>query len=77
MPRHRIRIAQDDAILPKRLARTVEKHNDRLTVAAAADAQKVIDILGKGPVALLITDIQMPRVDGPQLLAHINEHPRE
>ena len=71
---HRILIAEDDAILLKRLVRTLEKHDDRLTVSTAADGQEAIDILGSGPVALLITDIQMPRVDGLQLLAHINEH---
>lgn len=71
---HRILIAEDDAILVKRLVRALEKHDDRLTVVATADGQEAIDILGSGPVALLITDIQMPRVDGLQLLAHINEH---
>ncbi|MFH1982320.1 MAG: response regulator [Pseudomonadota bacterium] len=71
---HRVLIAEDDAILSKRLVRTLEKHGDRLTVVTAADGQEAIDILGSGPVALLITDIQMPRVDGLQLLAHINAH---
>jgi len=70
----RVLIAEDDAILVKRLVRALEKYSHRLVVLAAADGQEAMDILGAQPVALLITDIQMPRVDGLQLLAHINEH---
>lgn len=70
----RVLIADDDAILLKRMVRALEKHRDRLAVATAVDGQAAMDVLKTQSVALLITDIQMPRVDGLQLLAHVNTH---
>ena len=65
-------IAEDDAILRKRLVRILGKHEDRFTVIPAADGKKAIDALDQHDVSLLITDIQMPHVDGLTLLAHIS-----
>ncbi len=70
----RVLIAEDDPILRKRMETILGRHQNRFEVVAAADGQEAIDVLSSTPVSLLITDIQMPRVDGLQLLAHVHAH---
>ncbi len=73
----KILIAEDDKILMKRLERSFEKNSPQIEVLSASNGKEAIDILKQGPVDLLITDIQMPEVDGLALLAYVNEkHPR-
>jgi len=72
----KILIAEDDKILIKRLVRIFEK-SPQIEVLSAVNGREAIDILKQGPVDLLITDIQMPEVDGLTLLAYVNEnHPQ-
>ena len=72
----RILVAEDDPILLQRIAKAFEDHHDRVQLLLGTDGQKAIEILDKASVALLITDIQMPGVDGLELLAHVSKnHP--
>lgn len=69
---HRVLIADDDPIMLRRLEKAFEPHKAAVTVFTAANGQEAIDLLAKHTVSLLITDIQMPEVDGLELLAHVN-----
>jgi CheY-like chemotaxis protein len=69
-------IAEDDRILLMRLTKALEKDADKFEVLPAKDGQEAIEILQKQPVSVLVTDIQMPRVNGLALLAYVSQkHP--
>ncbi|MDF1594156.1 MAG: response regulator [Desulfobacterales bacterium] len=70
----KVLIAEDDRIHLKRMSKVLGKYNDKFEVVEAVDGQEAIDILKEQPVSVLVTDIQMPRVDGLVLLAYVNEH---
>jgi len=70
----KILIAEDDRILSLRLVQALEKHGDVLDVIDVPNGRVAIDVLGKHQISLLVTDINMPEVDGFTLLAHVNEH---
>jgi YesN/AraC family two-component response regulator len=67
-------IAEDDKILLKILSTIMGKYADKFKVIPARDGQEAIDILKQEQVSILVTDIQMPRVDGLNLLAYVREH---
>lgn len=70
----KVLIAEDDRILLMRLTNGFKKYADRFETIPAKDGQEAIDILQQHPVSVLVTDIQMPRVDGLALLAYVSEH---
>ena len=70
----KVLIAEDDRIHLKRMTKILGKYNDKFEVVPAIDGQEAIDILKEQPISVLVTDIQMPRVDGLVLLAYVNEH---
>ncbi len=70
----KILIAEDDKILSLRLVKALEKHGETLDVIKVSNGKDAMDVLGKHQISLLVTDIQMPEVDGFLLLAHVNEH---
>lgn len=70
----KVLIAEDDRIHLKRMMKVLGKYNDKFEVVPAVDGQEAIDILKEQPISMLVTDIQMPRVDGLVLLAYVNEH---
>lgn len=72
----KVLIAEDDRILLMRLTKALEKYPDKFEVLPAKDGQEAIEILEKQPVSVLVTDIQMPRVNGLALLAYVSRnHP--
>ncbi len=70
----KVLIAEDDNILSIRLVKALEKHGDVLDVIAVSNGKIAMDVLEKHRIALLVTDILMPEVDGFELLAHVSEH---
>ena len=70
----KVLIVEDDRIHLKRLTTVLGKYRDKFEVIPAVDGQEAMDILKQGPVSLMVTDIQMPRVDGLVLLAHVSEY---
>ena len=70
----KILIAEDDRIHLKRITTVLGKHNDRFHVLPVENGREAIDVLAKEAVALLVTDIQMPEIDGLALLAHVSRH---
>jgi len=69
----KVLIVEDDRIHLKRLTTILGKFRDKFEVVSAVDGQEAMDILKQGPVSLMVTDIQMPRVDGLVLLAHVSK----
>jgi len=70
----KILLAEDDRILSFRLVQALEKHGDVLDVIDVPNGRVAMDVLEKHQISLLVTDINMPEVDGFALLAHVNEH---
>lgn len=68
---HSVLIAEDDAILLRRLEKAFEDYSGQVQVIKATNGQAAIDALSKQAISLMITDIQMPEVDGLELLAHV------
>jgi len=69
-------IAEDDRILLKTLTNVLKKYEDKFKVTCVNDGKEAIEILKRQQVSLLVTDIQMPHVDGLALLAYVSKnHP--
>ena len=67
-------IAEDDRILSARLKSFLGKYEDQFDVIAVENGSQAMDVLKRRQISLLVTDIQMPEVDGLELLAYINQH---
>lgn len=70
----KVLIAEDDRIHLQRIIKTLANHGDRFETLTAENGREAMDILEKETVSLLVTDIQMPNVDGLALLAHVSRH---
>jgi len=54
----------------------LQKYNDKFEILLANNGEEAITILEQSNISLLVTDIQMPKVDGLALLAYMNDkHP--
>ncbi len=65
-------IADDDRILLKMLSVALEGASDALQVFEAEDGQVAIDVLETEKIDLVITDINMPRLNGLMVIAYMN-----
>jgi len=70
----RILIVEDNPVLLKILQSGMRKYENRFVTLTAKDGEEAIEILQNEPISLLVTDLQMPKVDGLTLLAYMNEH---
>ena len=70
----KVLIAEDDPILTRRLERVLERHRDRFELRLVQDGRAAVDLLKRDNADLLITDIQMPEMDGLELLAYVRQH---
>ncbi len=70
----KILIAEDDRILSKMIIRALEKHKNKFELFPARDGEEAIAILKQEPISLVITDIQMPRINGIILLAYVHTY---
>ncbi len=70
----RIMIVEDNPVLLKILQSGMRKYENRFVTITAKDGEEAIQILQAEPISLLVTDLQMPKVDGLTLLAYMNEH---
>ena len=70
----KVLIAEDDRIHLMRLVNALGKYSDIFEIVPAKDGQEAIDILQEQQIDVLVTDIQMPRVDGLVLLAYVSGH---
>lgn len=61
-----ILIVDDDALICKSLALTLEKEPDMQVVGTAGDGARAVEICERNPPDLVLMDIRMPEVDGIQ-----------
>ena len=68
-------IAEDEPIIRILLKSLLQRHG--LKVIAAADGQEAWELFEQRAeeIAVVITDLNMPRLDGPGLVRRIAEHP--
>lgn len=64
----------DDALIIRELQRGILERAD-FTVRVAADGQQALAMLAQEPCDLIVTDIEMPRMDGFALTEAIRAHP--
>lgn len=65
----RVLIAEDDALYRTQLANSVNwREFDCVLVAAVADGEAAIEVLNNRLIDILITDVEMPRLDGIDLV---------
>lgn len=72
----KILIVDDDAITRGLLSRVLGSYSKEFEVVTAENGKDAANIIKDEKIALVITDLQMPIVDGFQLLAHMSKnHP--
>jgi len=65
-------VVDDSAAIRKILQRVLRQTGLAIgAIHEAGDGQEAIDVLGQHPVNLVLTDINMPKMDGLQLLASL------
>jgi len=70
----KVLIVEDNPVLLKILETGLKKYEKKFLSITARDGQEAIEILKTTPISLLVTDLQMPKVDGLSLLAYMNDH---
>jgi len=70
----KVLIAEDDREQLKRLVIGLGKYKDKFEIIQVTDGQEAISVLKQEPVSLVVTDIQMPRINGMVLLAYVNTY---
>jgi len=72
----KVLIAEDDLALQRFLQIRLQKYKDKFTVLFADNGEEAIEVLKQTYISLLVTDIEMPKVDGVALLSYMdNKHP--
>lgn len=65
-------VVEDDYDLREAIVDTLAGHG--MEVVEAADGEVAIEAMGRQPVGMVITDVQMQPMDGRALLAHVRSH---
>lgn len=63
----------DDRILRHLVKRKFQAYSGDFATLLASDGVEAVQILKENPVSIVITDLQMPNMDGFALLAHLSE----
>ncbi len=66
-------IVDDDQEMLLSLKEGLQKYDEMFSVVLAADGQIAMEKLEKNSIALVVTDLKMPRINGFTLLSHIME----
>jgi len=67
-------IVDDSEMLMNYLEESFAKYRDNFAYFLAKDGLEAIEILKNETIALLVTDLQMPKIDGLGLLAYTNKY---
>ncbi|MBF0119999.1 MAG: response regulator [Desulfobacterales bacterium] len=70
--RRNVLIVDDDQVLRHLVTKHLARYEDTFIVLTAEDGMNAIQILKNKPISLVITDLQMPKMDGFGLLAHLS-----
>jgi len=69
----KVLIVDDDHIWLRLIKKKFENYSDTFTTLTALDGKQAVDSLKDNMVSLVVTDMQMPKMDGLALLAHLSE----
>jgi CheY-like chemotaxis protein len=58
----------DDSPIDRRLAQRILERGDGLTVQCASNGSEALDLIRKQPPDIIVTDLQMPELDGLELV---------
>jgi DNA-binding response OmpR family regulator len=67
-------IVDDSVMLINYLKDYFKRHADKFDFMTANDGLEAIEIIKNKPISLLVTDLQMPKLDGIGLLAYTNKY---
>lgn len=71
---NKVLIAEDDTDQLKLLDTRLKKYSEKFDYTLVTDGKQAIDILKQEPVSLVVTDIQMPLINGMVLLAYVHTY---
>lgn len=66
-------IVDDDRIWLRVLVKKMAKYRRDFEATPAGDGREALEVLKSKPISLVVTDMQMPQMDGLTLLAHMSE----
>ncbi len=66
-------IVDDDLGFQRLLGISLKKYKKEFDVTLSNNGEEAIGVLNRKPVDLIVTDLQMPKIDGLTLLAYIND----
>ena len=66
-------IAEDDPKFLKLLKDVFEQCTDKLEMVGVENGEEAINVLKRDPISLLVTDMQMPKMNGRQLIAEVHK----
>ncbi len=70
----KVLIVDDDQEMLRILKKDLEKYKRTFTILAADDGLTAVELLKKNQISIVITDLEMPQMDGFALLTHIKEN---
>jgi len=66
-------IVDDDLGFQRLLGISLKKYQQNFDIILSNNGEEAIGVLNRKPVDLIITDLQMPKIDGLTLLAYVND----
>ena len=70
----KVLIVDDDRIMLRLAEKKFQKYQSRFTIVTAQDGLQAVEKLKDETISLVVTDLQMPKMDGFALLAHLSEN---
>lgn len=73
----KVLIAEDSSNLLQPIKMGLQNYRDQFEVVTAGNGQEALNIMEKGGISVLVTDLYMPKLDGLELLSYMSQnHPR-
>lgn len=69
-----ILIVDDSSMLINYLESSLTKYDDKFNFIFAKDGMEAIELIKDNKISLIVTDLQMPRIDGLGLLAYVHKY---
>lgn len=70
----KVLLVDDDRIMLRLAQKKFEKFETEFSTVTAEDGLAAVDVLKKDTISLVVTDLNMPNMDGFALLAHLSEN---
>jgi len=71
---HKVLIVEDNAALIKYISIRLLEYKDEFEIITACNGMEAINVLKKMSIALVVTDLKMPKMDGLALLSFMNRN---